>query len=84
MEKNTRRKFMKTLGASIGVAGVVGGSSLLSSCNRVETVAGDKITLLTSSGELVEVDRSMLKPADMPSLSENQKRGREGIPGKSW
>ena len=68
----------------MGAAGVAGSSSILSSCNSVESVEGDKITLLTSSGELVEVDRSQLKPAEMPSLSENQKRGRLGLPGKSW
>ena len=75
---------MRTLGASLGAAGVLGGSSLLSACNQVESASGDKITLLTSSGELVEVDKNQLKPAEMPSLSENQKRGREGMPGRSW
>ena len=79
MEKKTRRNFMKALGASVGAAGVLGGGSLLSSCNRVEEVTGDKITLLTSSGELVVVDRSQLKPAELPSLTENQKRGRKGV-----
>ncbi len=61
-----------------------GASSILSACNRVESVSGDKITLLTSSGELVEVDKAQLKPVDMPSLTENQLRGRKGLPGKSW
>ena len=75
---------MKTLGATLGATGVVGSGSILASCNRVEEVSGDKITLLTSSGELVEVDKSQLTPAEMPSLSENQKRGREGLPGRSW
>ncbi len=84
MENNSRRKFMKTLGASLGTAGVIGSGSILASCNRVEEVSGDKITLLTSSGELVEVDKSQLTPAEMPSLTENQKRGRKGLPGRSW
>ena len=77
---------MKTLVASIGAAGVAGSNSILSSCSSVESVDGDKITLLTSSGELVEVDKSQLKPVEMPSLSENQKRGnqicrRQNLPG---
>lgn len=50
MEKKSRRNFMKTLGASVGAAGLIGGSSMLSSCSKVETASGDKITLLTSSG----------------------------------
>jgi len=84
MEKNSRRNFMKALGVSIGAAGVIGSSSILSSCNRVDTTSGDTIKLLTSSGELVEVEKSALKPADMPSLSENQKRGRKGLPNRKF
>ena len=84
MEKKTRRNFMKTLGASVGAVSVLSSGSLISACNRVEEVAGDKITLLTSSGELVVVDRSQLKPAEIPSLTENQLRGRKGLPGRSW
>ena len=84
MEKKSRRSFMKALGVSIGAAGVVGSSSLLNACSQVETTSGDTIKLLTSSGELVEVKKSQLKPADMPDLSENQKRGRAGLPGRKW
>ena len=32
----------------------------------------------------MEVDKSQLTPAELPSLSENQQRGREGLPGRSW
>jgi Fe-S-cluster-containing dehydrogenase component len=83
-DKNTRRKFLKTLGVTLSTTGVVGSAGLLSSCGKVQTVSGDKIKLLTSSGELVEVDASQLKPSEMPSLTEYQKRGRKGIEGKSW
>ena len=84
MKKNSRRGFLKVLGGSIGAAGLAGGAGLLSACNKVVSVDGDKIKLLTSSGELVEVDKSQLKPAEVPDLTENQKRGREGLPGRSW
>ena len=84
MKNNTRRGFLKVLGGSIGAAGLAGRAGLLSACNKVVSVDGDKIKLLTSSGELVEVDKSQLKPVDMPSLTENQKRGREGLPGRNW
>ena len=60
------------------------GAGLLSSCNRVENVTGEKIKVLTAGGKLVEVEISQLTPAEMPSLSENQQRGRKGIPGRSW
>ena len=36
MENNTRRKFLKALGISIGAAGIAGSSTLLNSCTRVE------------------------------------------------
>jgi Fe-S-cluster-containing dehydrogenase component len=82
--KNSRRNFMKALGITIGAAGLTGSSWLLESCARVTGADGGKIKLLTSSGELVEIDASQLKPSERPSLSEYQKRGREGLEGKSW
>jgi len=75
---------MKSLGLAMGVAGMGASSGLLSACTKVAGVSGGKIKLLTSSGELVEVDASQLTPAEMPSLTENQKRGRLGLEGKSW
>ena len=75
---------MKALGLTVGAAGMAGTSGLLGSCTRVTSSEGGKIKLLTSSGELVEVDASQLTPAEKPSLTENQKRGREGLEGKSW
>ena len=82
--KNSRRNFMKTLGLMAGTAGLAGTSGLLESCARVTKAEGGKIKLLTSSGELVEVDVAQLTPSQKPSLTENQKRGREGLEGKSW
>jgi molybdopterin-containing oxidoreductase family iron-sulfur binding subunit len=80
----SRRNFMKALGLTLGAAGLAGSSVLLGSCTRVTTARGGKIKLLTSGGELVEVDANSLTPAQIPSLTENQRRGREGIDGKSW
>lgn len=82
--KTNRRSFLKALGLITGAAGLAAGSGLLASCTRVSGVVGGKIKLLTSSGELVEVDVASLSPSQMPSLTENQKRGREGLKGKSW
>jgi Fe-S-cluster-containing dehydrogenase component len=84
MEKNTRRNSLKALGVSVCTAGLAGSSTLLNSCTRLDSASGDKIKLLTSSGELVEVDKAALIPAEMPNLTEFQKRGRQGMPGRSW
>lgn len=80
----SRRNFMKALGMTLGAAGLTGSSFLLGSCTRVTAAQGGKIKLLNSSGEIIEVDANSLTPAQMPSLTENQKRGREGLDGKSW
>ena len=82
--KQSRRSFMRALGLTFGGAGLAATSGFLSSCSKVAEVSGGKIKLLTSGGELVEVDVAQLKPSEMPSLTENQKRGREGLEGKSW
>ena len=61
MKNNSRRDFIKkTLGTSLGAAGVVAGGGLLSACNRVESIEGDTIKLLTAGGQLVEVEAQNL------------------------
>jgi Fe-S-cluster-containing dehydrogenase component len=84
MENKTRRNFLKAIGVSVGATSVLAGAGLLSSCNRVENVTGEKIKVLTAGGKLLEVEISQLTPAEMPSLTENQLRGRKGLPGRSW
>ena len=82
---NTRRSFLKSLGVTLGVAGLGVSSGVLTSCSKVSSVSPEgKIRLLTPGGTLVEVDASQLTPAEMPSLTDNQKRGRLGMEGKSW
>jgi Fe-S-cluster-containing dehydrogenase component len=83
-KKNTRRDFLKIAGFTAAGGGLAASSGFLNSCSRIEEVKGDKIKLLTSSGELVEVDRSQLTPAETPSLSVYQQRGRTGLPGRKW
>jgi molybdopterin-containing oxidoreductase family iron-sulfur binding subunit len=82
---NTRRYFIRRMaGLTLAGSGMATSSLILGSCSRVEEITGDKIKLLTSSGELVEVDRSALTPAEIPSLSENQRRARTGLTGRQW
>jgi len=79
---DSRRSFLKNLGLTIG-GGVVAGS-MLSSCSHEET--GKKVKVLTQDGKLVEVDSSSMKDVLVKEdqLTEQQKRGREGIAGKKW
>ncbi len=87
--KNPRRDFLKTLGLAIGAAGTittVGASQALGGTNsEIE----EKVKLLTQDGQLVEVNKSNLSLANEvianeEELSELQRRGRLGLPGKKW
>jgi len=81
---NTRRNFLKTAGLALGCLGLAIPERVFGSGGKVLDADGDTITLLTPGGQLVKVEKSKLKPAEMPSLTENQKRGREGLPNRSW
>ncbi len=92
--KESRRNFLKT-GLMLG-AGTVAGSGLLASCSGDEET-GEKAKVLTTDGQLVEVDSSNISgsgegpsPETMMSedkkalLEELQSRGREGLVGHHW
>ncbi|MBI9056354.1 MAG: 4Fe-4S dicluster domain-containing protein [Labilibaculum sp.] len=81
---NSRRKFLKSVGISVGAAGVVSGFSLLGAAKAAAQEPGEKVNLLTQDGQLVQVDKNQLRPTVNEPLTELQKRGREGIPGKSF
>jgi len=80
--RNSRRNFLK-FGFALG-AGAIAGAGILNALTSSEAKA-ETITLLTPKGELVQVDSTLLKPIDKAQiLSENQKKGREGMAGKKW
>jgi len=81
---NSRRNFLKNFGISIGAAGVVSSFSLLGAAKAAAQKPGQKVNLLTQDGQLVQVDKDQLRPSVSEPLNELQKRGREGIPGKSY
>jgi molybdopterin-containing oxidoreductase family iron-sulfur binding subunit len=81
---NSRRNFLKNFGISIGAAGVVSSFSLLGAAKAAAQKPGQKVNLLTQDGQLVQVDKDQLRPSVSEPLDELQKRGREGIPGKSY
>ncbi len=79
---DSRRDFLKS-SALLG-AGAIAGAGLLSSCSSEPESTGEKIKLLTATGELVEVDPSQIKKVRKEKLSELQERGREGLVGHHW
>ena len=85
--KKSRKDFLKS-GLFAGAAAATG-VGLLSSFKSPEE-AGEKVKVMTSDGKLVEVEVNKLAPttSNVPqedlSLTDLQKRGREGIPGKKW
>ncbi|MDQ1769802.1 4Fe-4S dicluster domain-containing protein [Labilibaculum sp. A4] len=81
---NSRRKFLKSVGITVGAAGVVSGFSLLGAAKAAAQEPGETVNLLTQDGQLVQVDKNQLRPTVTGPLTELQKRGREGIAGKSF
>lgn len=81
---NSRRKFLKSVGISVGAVGVVSSFSLLGAVKAAAQKPEEMINLLTQAGQLVQVDKNQLRPTVTEPLTELQKRGREGIPGKSF
>ncbi len=82
--KNSRRKFLKNFGITIGAAGIVSGTGAYAVSLANEGT--EKEVVMTTNGELVEVDKKskLTKKERKEKLSELTKRGREGIPGKKW
>ena len=77
-KKTSRRDFIRK--GLIAGAGVVAGGSLIAAYNDgQEKEAGEKVKALTTDGEIIEVDRSMIK-APRVSVEEAHK----GIPGRKF
>lgn len=82
-KNDSRRNFLKN-SALLG-AGAIAGAGVLSSCSENGSEStGEKVKLLTATGELVEVDPSQIKKVRKEKLSELQERGREGLVGHHW
>ncbi len=86
----SRRNFLKKLGLVAGASAVAGPAVAYNGLGFGDQKPSDGKTMkvLTQDGELVEVPVSEMKTASADEnkalLSEFQKRGREGIPGKKW
>ena len=84
---NSRRNFLQKLGF-VSVGSVLAGAAIYSGYEyQNKKKVGDKIKILTSNNELLEIDREAavksLKKAKL-DLTAYQKQGREGIAGKRW
>ncbi len=75
-EQSRRDFFLKTMPAAIGVIGVGG---LLAEACKSTTDEGEKVSLLSPDGQLVQVDKSAMT---MVPVSPDE--ARQGIPGKSF
>lgn len=86
-KSNPRRKFIKNIAMGVGAAT---GAGLLSSMKNNNSENKEKIKLLASNGELVEVEKEDVKKPPKTkteikeATSELQKRGREGLKGKKF
>lgn len=76
-KKNLRRDFLKK--SLLAGAGVIAGSSLLSSCSDAELKPGEKMKVLTPDGKLVEVNAEDIKP-----VKQQREDAREGIEGRKF
>ncbi len=82
-KKESRREFLKNAGL-FGLGSIAVGGSLLAALKFEEKKEGQHVKLLTADGKLVEVDSLKIRDPRKELFEDQQGRGREGIPGKSW
>lgn len=77
-QKNSRRYFLKK--GLLAGAGIAAGSTLLGACtDAAATGSGEKVKVLTTDGEIMEVDKSRLK---LPRI--DREESHQGIPGRKF
>ena len=86
-KKKTRREFLQQIGI-VGAGTILAGSAIYAGFSyQNKKKPGDRIKVLTAENELIEVDKNdttKAKKVLATDLTELQKEGREGIPGKRW
>lgn len=85
-KKTTRRKFLNTIGIA-GASGLAGGMAVYSASKyEARKTKSAKIKALTADHKVIEVDESGANPnnTDGYTLTDKQRMGREGIPGKRF
>jgi molybdopterin-containing oxidoreductase family iron-sulfur binding subunit len=83
----SRREFLQKIGL-IGAGTVLAGAATWAGYDyQSKKKAGDRIKVLTAENEVLEVDVNDTSKVNHPiqlNLTELQRRGREGIPGRRW
>ncbi len=83
----SRREFFQQLGL-LGAGTILAGAATWAGYNyQSKKKPGDRIKVLTAENEVLEVDVndiSKVKHLVQLNLTELQRRGREGIPGRRW
>jgi molybdopterin-containing oxidoreductase family iron-sulfur binding subunit len=77
-KKNSRREFLKK-GLMAGAGVVAGGGLIASYVDKSEKESGEKVKALTTDGQIIEVDKSLIKTPRV-SIEESHK----GIPGRKF
>ena len=86
-KRKSRREFLQQLGL-FGAGTLLAGAATWTGYNyQSKKKPGQRIKVLTAENEVLEVDvndTSKVKHPIQVNLSELQRRGREGIPGRRW
>ena len=78
-----RRDFLKDLGI-LGLGAVAMGGAVVSAIKSEHDKEAQNVKLLTEKGSPVDLDSLAMSEVTEDQLAELQRKGREGIPGKSW
>ncbi len=81
-DNNSRRSFLKK-GIALGALSATA-LAIASFKNDAVKETGEKVKLLSPDGELVEIDKAYVKPANKLSLPIDTKRDYEGIPNRKF
>lgn len=80
---NSRRAFLAAGLASLAAGCSTGGDPFTEGARSGTVLSGEKVKLLSVDGEIIEVDKALLKPVpELPPVSNSE--ARTGIPGKKF
>lgn len=81
-DSSSRRKFIRKFGLGLGSVAVAGSAAVAAGTSGSDG-SGEKVTLLSADGQLVEVDRASIRVA-RKETREQIKKSHLGIPGRKF